>query len=184
MAAVDERSKFRVVAAGDRAAPPSLPAFSHETPEIASLRSLTRGLDDSSASAGRLADAGQVLIRAAHARAPSKSIESVGAWLAAHADALKERRDPYPRADDLREAVMAAADELDAAAGRRAPLWHSSYVLAAEKLGLAMDRYEILGASNESWWTRRVLGPVPGWGVAALACTAAGFIAGYLWKRR
>lgn len=185
MAVMDERTRLRVVSGADRAGPPSLPAFSHQTPEIASLRALARGLDDSAESAGKMVDAGQILIRAASAIAPSKSIESVSAWLAAHEDALEERRDPYPRAGDLREAVHAAADELDAATGRRAPLWHSTYVLAAEKLGRDRGSYEILGGSgNESWWTRRVLGPIPGWGVVAIAGAAAGFLAGILWSRR
>lgn len=102
------------------------PERSRENPELASVREMVDGLDPSRLSAKRLAIAGKKLLHAAYARKPSKSIESVGAWLSDHEDSLRLHEDPYPRMHDLREAVLAAADELDSATGRNGSLWRST----------------------------------------------------------
>ena len=98
----------------------------HESPELSSVKDAIAEADDSLDACDRLLTAGRAMIRAAAARRPSKAIESVSAWITDHADSLRERADPYPRAGDLREAVAAAADELDAATGREGALWRGT----------------------------------------------------------
>ena len=153
----------------------------HESPELARIRDAIFDTDANPKSAEKLATSGMSMVRAAMVRRPSKSIESVGAWLSDHMDAVRLREDPYPRIHDLKEAVLAAADELDSASGRNGAAWRHTYDVVIGQLDPNAPKVSLEINNATSWLTRASAIPNYVWIMTAIGLF--GIFLGYTFSK-
>lgn len=119
-----ERPRLSVVKDAEEPSLPPLPASPPDSAQRRELRGRVAAWGDAFPEAARLCALGIVLARGAEDLRPGMSARSAAAWLDRHAEdverdgyaAMRGGTRAYGGVDDLREAVLGAAAELDEAA--------------------------------------------------------------------